>query len=74
MRISEAEKRIRSLAHVFARERKIPMDGSASVSGFEFYNWLQEKHPEVLEFRCIGGVMWQVDRWWTSESQQGWKD
>ncbi len=73
MKRADAEKRIRSLCRVFAAQNGVAMDGTANPSFGAFRTWLQQHHPECLEFKGRGGPDLLIERWWASEFGQGWK-
>ncbi|KLC60471.1 hypothetical protein GEV893_00960 [Xanthomonas perforans] len=67
MKKAEAEAVIRRLVHEW---RGLPANRDTEthkLNNYDFERWLQEHHSQYLDFRCVGSVSDQIERWFSQE-------
>jgi hypothetical protein len=74
MKKLECEGVIRALCHDWRRERGIPMPPTTIPSFSDFYRWVEERCPQSLQFRSVGGSRDAVERWFDDELKQNWRN
>lgn len=75
MILKEAEKGIRYLCGMWAKERGISAPAGDSPARFhpsfsDFYRWVHEKHSTYLDFKTGMGVRYMVELWFDAEFKQ----
>ena len=78
MLIKEAEKGIRYLCGMWAKERGINVPLGAPPMSFhpnfgDFYRWVKDKHSAYLDFKSTMGVEYMVEMWFDKEFKQSWR-
>ena len=63
----EAEKAVRWLVSQWRESAGYGLAAAKDVPFGEFYSWLQNEHPECLDFRTTGSVRDTVERWFDDE-------
>jgi hypothetical protein len=75
MLLKEAEKGIRYLCGMWAKECRVSVSSGESPASFhpnfsDFYRWVYEKHSRYLDFKTGMGVRYMVEMWFDNEFKQ----
>lgn len=74
MKKAESERMIRYYCGVWARENKIPTDGSVDPNFYDFHRWMELNHPQYLNFKSSTDPMRDMIDWFDQEFKQDWKN
>ena len=74
MKKDECERAVRYYCGVWSKEVDIPQAHDSDPYFSDFWSWMQTNHPQFLDFRCRGGAMFMVERWFDREFKQTWKN
>jgi hypothetical protein len=77
MILKEAEKGIRYLCGMWAKERGISVPFGTPPMGFhpsfsDFYAWVENNHSAYLNFKARMDVRYMVQTWFDNEFKQNW--
>jgi hypothetical protein len=70
MPMKEAEKGIRYLCGMWAKQRDTAAPNGASHDFSDFYAWVQSKHSTYLDFKAATTVRNMVEMWFDNEFKQ----
>ena len=70
MSVKEAEKGIRYLCGMWAKQREMSAPYGASSDFSDFYSWVQSRHLTYLNFKSHSNVRYMVEMWFGAEFKQ----
>jgi len=71
---ADAQKGIRYLCGLWAKERGMIVPPIDQPSFTDFYAWVQSNYPAYLDFRTTTGVQYDVEMWFDQEFKQTWRN
>jgi hypothetical protein len=70
----EAKKYIHSLCYDWRTECGLQETPMHELDFADFYDWLQQNHPQVLKFRSTMGAKHDVEMWFDRIFHQTWRN
>lgn len=74
MKKIDSEKHIRHLTFVWRNQDHYRSVDNQKLSFHEFYEWLQNNHPQLLTFRSVMPIEDVVEQWFDQEFHQTWRN
>ena len=74
MKKPEAEKQIRHLTSVWRNLEEYRSVDEQKLSFSDFYSWLKENYPQLIQFRSVMPTADVVEQWFDQEFHQTWRN
>jgi len=74
MKKPEAEHQIRYLINQWCNPEENRHIPKGELHFSDFYSWLQQNWPTLLQFRRVMSVSDEVERWFDQETGQTWRN